>query len=253
MDRRYSYFVSDVHLGLQLMDADGRERRFVSFLRSLDPSSTEGLYLLGDIFDFWYEYKHVVPKGFNRVFAALQDLVDRGVKVFFMQGNHDIWTYHYFEDLGMTVLPQPWHMTIGGRRFCIGHGDGLGPVSTGYRLMNGAFRNKVLQALFSCLHPTIAFAFGNSWSASRRRKHLAAGPYAFRGKDEPLWKFAEAEKAPDGSPVDIFIFGHLHSHVDVVLGSGARFLMTRDWLPASEYVVFDSVTLTCEIMDCGLA
>lgn len=113
MERSLSYFVADVHLGLDVADPIGREQRFVAFLRSLPPQ-TEALYLLGDIWDFWYEYRDVVPKGYVRVFGALADLMDRGVKVYFFQGNHDVWTYSYFEELGMTRLQQPCLVTIGG-------------------------------------------------------------------------------------------------------------------------------------------
>ena len=162
-----SYFISDVHLGLRVGDYKDRERRLVSFLQSL-PRDTEAVYLLGDIWDFWYEYRDVVPKGYVRVFAALTDLMDRGVKVNFFQGNHDVWTYRYFEELGMKRLEQPYVMEAGGRRLCIGHGDGLGPVPFGYRLLRSIFHSRVTQALFSLLHPWIAFRFGNGWSRNNR-------------------------------------------------------------------------------------
>ena len=110
-----TFFVSDVHLGLQVKDPAGRERRFVEFVKSL-PEDTKALYLLGDIWDFWYEYKHVVPKGYVRVFAALQELMDRGVDVYFFQGNHDVWTYSYFEELGMKRLEQPYLVEVGRQR-----------------------------------------------------------------------------------------------------------------------------------------
>ena len=127
MTKRYTYFVSDVHLGLQVQDPARREARFVEFLRGIPAEETEALYLLGDIWDFWYEYKDVVPKGYVKVLAALMDLMDAGVKVYFFTGNHDIWAYSYFRELGMIVLEQPYVTTIGGKRFCLGHGDGLGP------------------------------------------------------------------------------------------------------------------------------
>ena len=119
-----AYFVSDVHLGLQVDDPAARESRFVSFLRSL-PQDTTALYLLGDVWDFWYEYRDVVPKGYVRVLGALVDLMDRGVEVYFFQGNHDVWTYSYFEELGMKRLEQPALVEMGGHTFCLGHGDGL--------------------------------------------------------------------------------------------------------------------------------
>ena len=229
-----TYFVSDVHLGLRVADPDDRERRFVEFLRGL-PEETEALYLLGDIWDFWYEYKHVVPKGYVRVFAALTELIDRGVDVFFFQGNHDVWTYSYFEELGMKKLQQPAVVEIAGKRFCLGHGDGLGPVPLGYRFLRGIFHNRVLQFLFSMLHPWIAFGLGNGWSRSNRLTHDKE--YVFKGKDEPLYKFAE-EFARENR-IDCFVFGHYHSDVHMKLPSGADFIILKDWIHGSPYLCIE--------------
>ena len=229
-----TYFVSDVHLGLQVADPVDRERRFVEFLRGL-PEETEALYLLGDIWDFWYEYKHVVPKGYVRVFAALTELIDRGVDVFFFQGNHDVWTYSYFEELGMKKLQQPAVVEIAGKRFCLGHGDGLGPVPLGYRFLRGIFHNRVLQFLFSMLHPWIAFGLGNGWSRSNRLSHDKE--YVFKGKDEPLYKFAE-EFARENR-IDCFVFGHYHSDVHMKLPSGADFIILKDWIHGSPYLCIE--------------
>lgn len=167
-DRKLTYFASDVHLGLDVAGPADREARFVRFLRSIPAENTEALYLLGDIWDFWYEYRDVVPKGYIRVFSALLELMDSGVKVYFFQGNHDVWTYSYFEELGMVRLEQPYVVDIRGKTFCLGHGDGLGPVPAGYRFLRKVFHNRVLQFLFSMLHPRIAFGFGNSWSRHNR-------------------------------------------------------------------------------------
>ena len=233
-----TYFVSDVHLGLQVNDPADRERRFADFLRGL-PSDTSAVYLLGDIWDFWYEYKHVVPKGYIRVLAAIQELMDRGVKVYFFQGNHDVWTYSYFEELGMTRLVQPALVDIEGRKFCLGHGDGLGPVPFGYRFLRGLFHNRVAQFLFSLLHPWIAFGLGNGWSKNNRLAHDQE--YEFRGADEPLYKFAE--EFSSAHHVDYFIFGHYHASVDMALPSGARFLVLKDWMHSSPYLCFDGEKL----------
>ena len=234
-----TFFVSDVHLGLQVGDPAGRERRFADFLQGL-PEDTDALYLLGDIWDFWYEYRDVVPKGYIRVFSALQSLMDRGVKVYFFQGNHDVWTYSYFEELGMKRLEQPCLVEIGGKRFCLGHGDALGPVPAGYRFLRGLFHNRVAQFLFSMLHPWIAFRFGNGWSRNNRLAHDQE--YEFRGKDEPLYKFAEEFSARND--VDYFIFGHYHSSVDMTLPSGARLLVLKDWMRSSPYLCFDGVSVS---------
>ena len=231
MDKRAAYFVSDVHLGLDVKSPQDRERRFVDFLNSL-PEDTAALYLLGDIWDFWYEYRDVVPKGYVRVFAALLSLMDRGVKVYFFQGNHDVWTYAYFEELGMIRLVQPTLVEISGKRFCLGHGDGLGPVPFGYRLLRWVFHNRVLQFLFSMLHPWIAFRFGKGWSRSNRLSHDLQ--YEFKGEQEPLYRFAETFSADN--KVDYFIFGHYHADVRMKLPSGAEMLVMKDWMDSSPYV-----------------
>lgn len=239
MEKGVAFFVSDVHLGLEVADPEGRERRFVEFLRAI-PDTASSLYLLGDIWDFWYEYRDVVPKGYVRVFAALQDLMERGVDVYFFQGNHDVWTYRYFEELGMKRLVQPAVVEIAGRRFCLGHGDGLGPVPAGYRILRGIFHSRVLQFLFSLLHPWIAFRLGNGWS--RHNRLARREEYVFRGKDEPLYRFAEG--VSEKEHIDFFIFGHYHAAVRMLLPSGAEFHVLKDWIDGSPYLYFDGISVT---------
>ena len=241
MSNTRTYFVSDVHLGLQVADPAGREARFVDFLRGL-PEDTGALYLLGDIWDFWYEYRDVVPKGYVRVFAALQDLMDRGVKVYFFQGNHDVWTDSYFEELGMIRMTQPAVVEIAGKKFCLGHGDGLGPVPRGYRFLRSLFHNRIVQAMFSMLHPWLAFRFGNGWSKENRLARKVE--YVFKGESEPLYKFAvDFARTHE---VDHFIFGHYHVAVSMTLPSGASFNILKDWIDGSPYICFDGEKLTCE-------
>ena len=231
-----TYFVSDVHLGLQVADPAGRERRFADFLLGL-PEDTEAVYLLGDIWDFWYEYRDVVPKGYIRVFSAIQSLLDRGVKVYFFEGNHDIWTYSYFEELGMVKLTQPALVEIAGKKFCLGHGDGLGPVPSGYRFLQAVFRSRVTQFLFSLLHPWLAFRLGNGWSRNSRLSHDQE--YDSKGKEEALYKFAESySKEHD---VDYFIFGHYHADVHMTLDSGAELFVLKDWMHSSPYLYFSGI------------
>jgi UDP-2,3-diacylglucosamine hydrolase len=237
-DRSLVYFVSDVHLGLDVNDPVARERRFVAFLESIPKDKTRALYMLGDIWDFWYEYRDLVPKGYVKVFSALMALMDAGVKVFFFQGNHDIWCYHYFEDMGIRILQQPYLIEIGGKSFCLGHGDGLGPGDFSYKLMRWLFRNKLCQRLFSSLlHPTLAFKIGKGWSKGSR---LARNEeYHFKGEEEPLYKFAL--KYSRNTKVDYFIFGHFHTKVDMTLPTGARLLVLKDWVnnQSSNFIVFD--------------
>jgi UDP-2,3-diacylglucosamine hydrolase len=227
-----------VHLGLKVADPDARERRFADFLNGL-PQETDALYLLGDIWDFWYEYRDVVPKGYVRVLAALQNLMDRGVKVYFFQGNHDVWTYSYFEELGMKRLEQPAVVEIGDKVFCLGHGDGLGPVPMGYRFLRGVFHSRILQFLFSLLHPWLAFRLGNGWS--RKNRLARHEEYVFKGPAEPLYKFAD--KFSNGNKVDYFIFGHYHSEVvDLKLPSGASLYLLKDWMDGVSYMYFDGIS-----------
>lgn len=237
----FTYFVSDVHLGLDVADAAGREARFVRFLREIPVMRTSAVYLLGDIWDFWYEYRDVVPKGYVDVFAAIKDLIRAGVKVYFFQGNHDIWTYSYFEQLGMIRLTQPYDVEIDGKRFCLGHGDGLGPGMKGYKIMRKCFYSRFLQVLFSALHPWFAFRLGNGWSKkSRLGKSIG---YEFKGSEEPLYKFCLSYQ----KPVDYFIFGHYHCHVDIpVSDSGAegapRLIILRDWIQCSNWIEWDGTS-----------
>lgn len=238
MERRGVYFVSDVHLGLKVPDAAERERRFVDWLDSI-PANAEALWLLGDIWDFWYEYHDVVPKEGIRVIAALIRLMDKGVQVNFIPGNHDIWTYHFFEEIGIRKCSQPCFVTIDGVRFCLGHGDGIGGAKLSYKILNGIFHCRFLQALFSSLHPRIAFAFGNCWSGKNRQAHTEE--YQFVAEKEPIgkWAMENSEKA------EYFIFGHFHRAVDYRFEEGKKRLVILDsWLQASPYLYFDGKTLS---------
>lgn len=251
MEKKLRYFVSDVHLGCDVLNPADREARFVGFLRSL-PEETAELYLLGDIWDFWYEYRDVVPRGYFRVFAALTDLIDRGVAVYFFQGNHDVWTFSYFEQIGMKKLVQPYIFEADGKLFCIGHGDGLGPVPKSYLRLRRLFHNRVAQRLFSTIHPHLAFSLGNGWSRRNRLSHKSE--YEFKGMSEPLCIFAEqfaeeykADPRNGGRQIDFFIFGHYHSAVDMYLPCGSRFLMLKDWFKSSPYIVWNGESITASV------
>ena len=224
-ERQTIYFVSDVHLGLEVADPREREERFISFLKGIPVETTRALYLLGDIWDFWYEYRDVVPRSGARVVVALIALMDAGVEVWFCPGNHDIWTYSYFESLGMHRFDQPLHVRLEGKDFCLGHGDLLGGAPWGYRLMLRVFRCRLMQRLFSTLHPWLAFRLAMNWSRSNRRKHT---PYHFRGAEEPLYRFALEES--ERQHVDYFVFGHFHDQVDLTLPTGARLIVLKDWM-----------------------
>ena len=219
------YFVSDVHLGLRTADPQEREERFLAFLNGIPCEQTRALYLLGDIWDFWYEYRDVVPRIGMRVVARLISLMDAGVQVYFCPGNHDIWTFSFFESLGMKKISQPHYVDIGGKTFCLGHGDTLGGCPRTYAFMLKIFRCRPIQRVFSTLHPWIAFRFGLGWSKSNRRSHK---PYEFRGEQEPLYRFCTERAAL--RKADYYVFGHFHCCVDMPLPDGSRLYVLKDWM-----------------------
>lgn len=229
-------FVSDVHLGLKVNNPQVREDRFVKFLKGL-PDDTKAIFLMGDIFDFWFEYKHVVPKGFIRTLGALADLSDRGIKLYFFKGNHDLWTFGYLaKELNLEVVEQPYSIKLGTTIFCLGHGDGLAKGDNGYKLLKWFFYNKFMQKVFSCIHPRWALPIASAWSSSNR---LAKGSiYKFKGEQEPLYKYsAEIEKS---TKIDYFIFGHFHTPGEAITPNGAKFYILGEWIHGCEYLMFDS-------------
>jgi UDP-2,3-diacylglucosamine hydrolase len=233
---RLYYFISDVHLGLDAFDPAGRERRFAEFLFSL-PENTEAIYLLGDIFDFWYEYRHVVPRGFSRTLGALAFLKDRGVRIFFINGNHDVWTYNFLqEEIGVEMLDEMSLLEIEGRLFCLAHGDEL-MGDRSHIFLKRVFKNRFLQRMFSALHPYWAFSLATRWSKHNR---LASGRLMkFRGVEDPLYKVAvDFEKV---RAVDYFIFGHLHTPGNLKTPGGAGFYVLGEWIHGCDYLVYDSL------------
>ena len=238
-ERSRVYFVADVHLGLKKGDPAGREERFISFLDGIDRKTTGAVCLLGDIWDFWYEYRDVIPREAFRTLCAIERLIDAGIEVYFIPGNHDLWSYGFLAEAGIKQLEQPTRLNFGGRSFCIGHGHGLGPTPIGYRIMLGCFRSRLLQALFSSLHPRIAFWLGHGWSDKNRDRHL---PYSWKGADEPLHKYSE--ELLKKSHADYFIFGHYHVGVREPLSGGAELIVLKDWLDGGcPCAVFDGQTL----------
>ncbi len=246
-ERNLTYFIADVHLGLRVGNWEEREAEFAKFLLSL-PKNTKTLYLLGDIFDFWYEYKYVIPRGYTRTLGALATLRDSGVEIFLFKGNHDVWTYNYFEqELGMTPLEQPSVVEIDNKTFCLGHGDGLGKTPFGFRAIRTVFHSKFLQFLFSTIHPRWAFALGHSWSKHSRLAKTDNGKgerYLFKGEGEPLFIFAE--EFARTRHIDYFIFGHFHTPTLLKLPSGAEFHILGEWIHSCQYLIWDGTSLKPE-------
>jgi UDP-2,3-diacylglucosamine hydrolase len=231
------YFVSDVHLGAPaLKNNREREMLFVRWLDEIKHDVAE-LYLLGDIFDFWYEYKKVVPRGFTRILGRIADLTDRGIPVHFFTGNHDVWVFDYLpEELGVTLHRAEFITQIHDKKFFLAHGDGLDISDKGYLLLKKIFVNKKLQWLFSRLHPNFALTIAHNWSKSSRLAKMGLEE-EFKVKNEGLYKFAEVFMQKE--PVDYFIFGHRHQMANIAMNSKTNFVVLGDWITNYSYGVFD--------------
>lgn len=238
MSKDKIYFISDLHLGLHPVDKSlEREKLVRNWLDEIMPHAKE-LYLMGDIFDFWHEYKHVVPRGFTRFLGKLSELADNGTKLYFFSGNHDVWAYEYFKtELGAEIHHKPIVRVLYNKKFFLAHGDGLGPGDFGYKLLIGTFRNKILQWMFARLHPNFALWLGKTWSKhSRYAKGIVAEEFA--GEEGELQiKFAKATLKKEH--YDFFIFGHRHIPYDIQLGEKARVINLGDWIYSFTYGQLD--------------
>ncbi len=236
------YFISDAHLGLHPVgESIEREKLLVSWLDSIKNDVRE-LFLVGDIFDFWHEYKRVVPKGFVRFLGKLAEISDTGAKIHFFTGNHDIWAYDYFtREIGMQIHRKHIVREINGFRLFIGHGDGLGSGDTGYKILKTVFTNKILQWLFAWIHPNLALWFGQKWSKSSRfAKGYIAEPY--RGDDKEL-QVVFARNKLKSEHFDYFIFGHRHVPYEIQINKKSRVINLGDWINNFSYAVLDGSTM----------
>jgi UDP-2,3-diacylglucosamine hydrolase len=241
-DRKKIYFASDVHLGLYPYDKSReREKLFVKWLDGIKSDAKE-IFLLGDIFDYWYEYKKVVPRGFTRTLSKIAEITESGIPVHFFTGNHDIWVFDYLpEETGVIVQKKNVIREFNGKRFYIGHGDNLDPKDIGYRLMNWLFKNKTAQFFFSKIHPNLTIGFGKAWSKkSRYSKGLAE---EFKG-DEHEHQIQFARRTLEKEEFDFFVFGHRHLPMDIKLNEKSRLINIGDWIFNFTYAVFDGENMS---------
>lgn len=236
-----AFFISDLHLGARYSDdIHDAERRVTRWLDSVRHEMAE-LYLMGDILDYWYEYRYVVPRGYVRFFGKLAELSDSGVKIHWFIGNHDIWIFDYLpHELGITIHDGTLITEIGGKRFFLSHGDNVGHRDRSFRLLRSIFRNRFCQRLYAAIHPRWTVAFALRWSAHSRK---AGDDYAeYRGeKNEHLVCFAKEYRKEH--PIDCFIFGHRHILLDLALPQQSRIVILGDWIKNPSYAVFDETGL----------
>lgn len=232
------YFLSDFHLGApNEMASREREVRLVQFLNRAKEDAA-AIFIVGDIFDFWFEYKTVVPKGFVRILGCLAQISDAGIALHIFTGNHDLWMNDYLsKELNANVYFEPTIFTIGAKQFFIGHGDGLGPGDQGYKFLKKIFTNSVCQFMFRWLHPDAGIRLANYLSGKSRSKTGSADE-VFLGEDKEWLIVYTKEKAKE-IKADYFIFGHRHYAIDLPITGGARYINLGDWLRLNTYGVFD--------------
>ena len=235
------YFASDFHLGLATGSPPlEREKKVVSWLKSIVHDAKE-IYLIGDIFDFWWEYKLVVPRGFTRFLGTASEITDSGIPIHFFTGNHDMWVGDYLSgECGMTIHTSPFTTEFNGKKFHLAHGEGLGTKSTGYKILLSIFRNKPLQVMYSAMHPSIGIGIGHRWSLNSR---LGKGiTKEFLGEEnEDLIRYARSVLVNEN--IDYFIFGHRHLAMDYKLQPGSEIVFLGDWIKNGSYAEWDGNVL----------
>jgi UDP-2,3-diacylglucosamine hydrolase len=236
------YFLSDFHLGAP--DAAVSLQREKKIVRFLDEVKSEAfaIFIVGDVFDFWYEYGRVVPKGYVRLLGKLAELSDAGISLHFFVGNHDMWMSGYFEqELNTPVYYEPRDFEFSGRRFHVGHGDGLGPGDHQYKFLKKVFRNPVSQWLFGVLPPRIGIGMADYFSRRSRAKGGGVDE-VFLGEDKE-WLITYCKDLLKEKKFDYFVFGHRHLPIDYRLSDGSRYINLGDWLSYDTYAVFDGTDL----------
>ena len=237
------YFLSDFHLGApNASDSLVREKKIIRFLDEIKNDASE-IFILGDLFDFWYEYKKVVPKGYVRILGKLAEITDSGIPIYFFVGNHDMWMKDYFQkEMNIPVYFEPKEFDYSGKKFLIGHGDGLGPGDHGYKFIKKIFRNKACQWFFGILPPYIGMGIAGYFSR-KSRAQTGQTDEVFLGEDKE-WLILYSKEILQQQHYDYFVFGHRHLPLDVKLNDKSRYINLGDWIKYYTYAVFDGNEMT---------
>ena len=239
------YFISDFHLGVP-NDTDSRKRedKIVAWLNSIS-NDVQILYLMGDVFDYWFEYKEVVPRGYVRLLGKLAELSDAGVEMHYFTGNHDMWVFDYLpKEIGLQIHRAPIQREYNGKKFFLGHGDGLGPGDYGYKFIKKVFANKLAQWLFARIHPNTGIGLMKFFS---RRSRIATGTSddVYLG-DNKEWLMIYSREVLQKEHYDYFIFGHRHMPLDKALSDNSRYINLGEWINHFTYAVYDGQELQLE-------
>jgi UDP-2,3-diacylglucosamine hydrolase len=231
------YFASDIHLGAPSYTASReREDRVVRWLDMIKHDAAE-IFLVGDVFDFWFEYATVVPKGYVRFLGKLAELSDSGIKIYFFKGNHDMWMFDYLkQEIGVAIISDELAIERGGKKFYLHHGDGLGPGDAKYKFLKKIFRSKVCQWLFARIHPNFGVGIANKWS---RRSRKIGGKTEHLRHYENEWLVSHSNDQLKNTHYDYMVYGHRHVPMDMPLNDHSRYINLGDWLNFNSYAVFD--------------
>ena len=237
------YFLSDFHLGAPNAAASlQREKIIVQFLDEIKKDA-EQVFLVGDMFDFWFEYKTVVPRGYVRLLGKLAELSDSGIQLHFFVGNHDMWVRYYFQqELNMAVYFEPAYFNFNGKKFLIGHGDGQGPGDHKYKFLKKIFRSRLSQWMFGIIPPSIGMGLANYFSQKSRQ-----GDKNYEEKflgEENEWLITYCKEVLQKEQIDYFIFGHRHLPIDFTLNNSSRYINLGEWINFNSYAIFDGDTVT---------
>lgn len=242
LNNKKIYFASDFHLGVPDHKTSlDREKRIVAWLDAIK-NDAHTIYLLGDIFDFWFEYKHAIPRGFIRLQGKLAEIRDAGIPVIFFTGNHDMWMFDYFtKELDIPIYREPQVLEINGQKLLIGHGDGLGPGDKVYKILKKFFNSSICQWLFARLHPNLGIGIANYWSRSSRISNMKREE-KFNGEENEflLTYCKETEKTVHH---DFYIFGHRHLPLNLKVGEGSRYINLGEWVHFDTYAVYDGTNV----------
>lgn len=248
------YFASDMHFGAYFhQDALAVERKFVRWLNSIEQDATH-LFLVGDIFDYWFEYKHVVPRGYTRVIGKLADLSDKGVEIHFFTGNHDIWVFDYLsQEIGCEVHREPTTFDLLGKRFYIAHGDEFVQDDRSFRFIRAIFHSRLCQRLYASIHPWFTVGFAHRWALHSRKKGIKKGyDTEYKGENnEYLVQYAKQylREQEDSDQPHFFIFGHRHIMLDLMLSSKSRIAILGDWISLFSFAKWDGITFSLETFE----